>query len=757
MKKIVHQVSYAQAKIFVFTASAETLQAQGRYQEAIPDYEQVLRLVKSQERRETYIEVYNGLTQIYLQSNDTVKALHFNSKVKEFVRDNDKIDYSVLPYLNRAKIEVLQGNLFVASAQAEKAYQLFKLAEGNQIIGLELLKIYIEIQEKLTAYEAAFRLQNELNLLEKAIKADERQARLDILENRFQLAARDAEIARQNASIDSLQSAQVIQRWMIFSFIITGILVVTLLYSWYRRALEEKRSADKANQAKSEFLATMSHELRTPINGVIGTTELLKTSQLSKEQKEFLDMIQTSSENLLSIVNDILDLSKIEAGKLSLENHDFDLVSCIEGVFELFCYEIQDKDIELLYLLEEGTPEYIHADSTRLRQVLVNLVGNALKFTKQGQIVIRVGHEILAKEKVILSFCIIDSGMGMDQQTLMRLFRAFEQADASITRKYGGTGLGLNISKRIVEMMGGQIQARSEPDKGTQFSFSVTVDMAKELLPDSEIALPDWKGKTIAIASKNQLCAKALSLMCQQLGARCIKLENSVEIKKMFVSNDSVDLILMDSRYCCGKKLHLIDDESFYLAETQKMLVLMCSYQFINKHPEVAGLESIRTIVKPLKRNNVIATISQGLNLKTGANTKILSRLPSELAKAYPLKILVVEDNAVNQQVLRHILKKLGYSVDIASDGLEGLNRASTKHYDLIMTDGQMPELDGISMAMKIHEEVNDQVAIILITGDFISQDYIASRKFIQDILLKPVNLEKIKNLIEKWGRELVG
>jgi CheY-like chemotaxis protein/nitrogen-specific signal transduction histidine kinase len=536
-----------------------------------------------------------------------------------------------------------------------------------------------------------------------------------------------------------------------------------------RDLLSARLNAESAARTKADFLANMSHEIRTPMNGVIAMAGLILETPLTQDQRGYVETIHTSSETLLTIINDILDFSKIESGKMEIEQRPYHLRGCIEESLDILAAKAAEKKIEIAYQMEEGLPERVLGDDTRVRQVLTNLLSNAVKFTDQGEVVAQV--KVASRpdgppdgnKPWHLHISVRDTGIGIPPDRLARLFQPFTQADVSTSRHYGGTGLGLAISKRLVELMGGKMWVDSAPDSGSTFHFTLWVQPVPHETPSKmDGAQPQLTGLRLLIVDDNPTNCRILSLQVSKWGMIPRVAATAAQALEWLRAGEHFDLAILDMQMPDMDGLMLASEIRKLPGTMMIPLVLLTSMGVRSDQPEFAQAAFSSCLTKPIKPAQLHETLIRVVSGAKPAKKAATSKLDPEMASRMPLRVLLCDDNVVNQKVAARLLQQMGYRSELAAHGKQALAALDKKPFDLIFMDMMMPEMDGLEATRIIRERQKDRanhpnykspIIIVAMTANAMQSDKdkcLAAG--MDDYLSKPVRLDDFRVILERWG-----
>ncbi len=530
-----------------------------------------------------------------------------------------------------------------------------------------------------------------------------------------------------------------------------------------------KEAAETANRSKSQFLANMSHEIRTPLNGVLGMTDLISGTILTDKQRRFVDTIRLSGETLLKTINDILDFSKIEAGKMELENSDFDLYQTVEEVVEILADKAHSKGLEFVYSIQHNVPTNLRGDPYRLRQILTNLVGNAIKFTEEGEVVVRVYNINETKDTVLLRYEVSDTGIGIEPIAKEQVFSAFSQADGSTTRKFGGSGLGLAIAKQLTDMMGGQIGIESEVGKGSTFWFTTRLTKQPHSVKTQLKPCYELQGLRALIVDDN---ATNRDILFHQLSAWGI-LNDSAEngpqalemLRKTTFKGEPYNLAILDMNMPGMDGLELAREIQKDPTINSTRLLMLTSIGRYTDYKEEQDAGILACLTKPVRQSQLYNCIIKIMGGPIEVPSSKFVKHSCDVKKEFQCSVLLAEDNFVNQEVTRGMLEVLGCQVDIVENGLEAIKALSKKSYDLVFMDCQMPEMDGFEATRAIREQESSEnfrhenssskpchCIILALTAHAMEGDReqcLASG--MDDYLSKPFTIDQLRAMIERW------
>ncbi len=681
--------------------------------------------------------------------SDKVKALELSFQIREAEREAE---------IYRSRNEALQKEIYErqrAEAEAHRQAQYLKLLLDSSPLAISMTKADFQFHDCNPAFEALFgydkaSLMNQQldTLFADSAVEDELTANLAKLQQGETIRMTTKRPHRDGTYID-------VEVYSVPIYVDEQIVGYLALYNDIRERIareetlrEAKIKAEAATRAKSVFLANMSHEIRTPLNGIVGMTSLLQETSLNSRQEEYVQIIRNSSDSLATIINDILDFSKIEAGKLDLENRPFDVRLIVEEVLDLLASKACSKALEIGYVAAPEIPTLVSGDATRVRQILVNLVGNALKFTEQGGVFVQVSQLSERDGRLEIQFAIQDTGIGIPKERMQRLFKSFSQVDASTTRRFGGTGLGLAISKRLAQIMGGTVWVESREGLGSTFYFSIEVTKSdSRQITDFalEVDQPSLVGRRVLLVDAYGSHRSIVAHHLRAQGIVPVEASSLNQGAAMVGEERSFDLILVNEAAA--------EDPAALIPTLQRQncpFIVMTSLANSNALAKAA----VPHVVKPIRPSRLYSALNTVLHSPVTVMPAPAKSTAPFAPAATAIRLLIAEDNLVNQKVAAHILERLGYRADIVSNGVEALAQLQRQAYDVILMDVQMPEMDGLTTTQQIHERYlpEERPYIIALTANALTGDrehYLASG--MDDYLSKPIRLEDVQEALNRF------
>ena len=740
----------------------------GRYDEAKPHLLNSIRVLNSISSA-WVSEAYISLAELQLLTDNPQKALETVLVSKVIATENRYFAAQVQADLLKARIYQALGDnnkaIAILDSLLPEATQ-HKDQAGQQQAHQMLAALYEQkgaLKSALFHHKEFKRISDSIALRREKAKSTFHRARLD-----FEHQEQKIELLKNQKERQAIELEQKQRNSQLRDMVLGLSLLLLILMLYYAvRARKVKRQmqklafdAETANKAKSNFLAKMSHEIRTPMNAIIGLSQLTLKGKMTEKQRENVAMVHASSQSLLTLLNDILDFSKIEAQKLELERAEFLLSDSMNRLLDVCSFSAQEKLLNLDIIIDSDVPSAFVGDALRLEQVLINLVNNAIKFTEKGDITIRVS--LLAQEEHIthLKFSVSDHGIGIAKEQLGRLFKAFSQSDNSMTRRYGGTGLGLVICKELVELMSGEINVESELGKGSCFSFNVELEKSKQISPvDSSLDTSDLSDLKVLIVDDSMTSRTLLLDMLENINIDAHQAQGGVQalemLKLAIAKQEPFDVVLMDWRMPGLDGFESIRIINQVISDNLPRFILISSFDK-NEAVEQSRETPVADILeKPVKSAQLIASLNK---LARPAESSRPSKIEPSLSKrpnSAHLNLLLAEDNLINQRVIRGFLEDLNITIDAVENGLQAVKAVENKNYDIILMDVQMPKMDGLTATKMIRQELDSNIPIIAMTAHSTKQD--SEKSFAAGMnmhLTKPVDVKLLTSVVEDLMKE---